>query len=614
MPESKPKGEVKKTVTEKNTPKIIPMAGEKKPEPPKKEEVPKPTTPGEKKPELPKKEEAPKPTIPGEKKPELPKKEEAPKPTAPGEKKPEPPKKEEAPKPAAPGEKKPELPKKEEAPKPAAPGEKKPEPPKKEDIPKSATPGVKKPEPSKKEDTPKPAAPGEKKPEPPKKEEAPKPAAPGEKKPEPPKKEEAPKPAAPGEKKPEPPKKEDAPKPTAPGEKKPEPPKKEEAPKPAIPTEKPKEAPAIAPQPKDAAVIPPKGVRITQILADRLEKPTEADLKKMPQPKEGEGISMQLHPGYFFEFLDHPFSVNRETQDYKELFDSIKENGINEPIKARPREGGGLELISGHRRHDVAKQLNYPVPVVIVQMDDDSAKIEVVDGNLHRQDIPTSELARAAKMKMEALSRKVGRRSKMEQLANGPQKRTDQIVAEEMGMSRNQVQRLVRIDALIPELKQKVDDKTLPFNTAVELSHLNATEQRSVADFMAKEQVVPSLAQAQELKGKSQEAAKAAKEEAEKAGKVNPIIPKPSSPTAPLPTTEKKSPAPVTDKTVMSVMMPKKEPAIKVIFTGDELRSYFEGKQPSVPDAKRAIFDALDMRKAELAKQAQRPGKTTPTR
>ena len=101
-------------------------------------------------------------------------------------------------------------------------------------------------------------------------------------------------------------------------------------------------------------------------------------------------------------------------------------------------------------------QLNYPVPVVIVQMDDDTARIEVVDGNLHRQDIPTSELARAAKMKMEALARKAGRRSKMEQLTS-PQKRTDQIVAEDMGMSRNQVNRLVRIDSLVPELKKQLD-------------------------------------------------------------------------------------------------------------------------------------------------------------
>lgn len=245
--------------------------------------------------------------------------------------------------------------------------------------------------------------------------------------------------------------------------------KPDEQPKTAVP----KEQPAADPKDKgrDTAVEPPKGVRITQVFADRLNSPTQDDLNSLPIPKEGEGFSMRLHPAYFFEFLDHPFSVNRETQDYKELFDSIKENGINEPIKARPREGGGLELISGHRHHDVAMQLNYPVPVVIIQADDDTARIEVVDGNLHRMDIPTSELARAAKMKVEALSRKAGRRSKMEQLVN-PQKRTDQIVAEEMGVSRTQLTRLVRIDALVPEMKQMVDDKKLPFNTAVELSYL----------------------------------------------------------------------------------------------------------------------------------------------
>lgn len=158
--------------------------------------------------------------------------------------------------------------------------------------------------------------------------------------------------------------------------------------------EDPKGTPAADPKKKDAAVEPPKDVKITQIFADRLDKPTQEDLKSLPIPQEGEGFFMRLHPAYFFEFLNHPFSVNRETDDYRELDDSIKENGINEPIKARPREGSGLELISGHRRHDVAMQLNYPVPVVIVQVDNDTAQIECVDGNLHRKDIPTSEIAR----------------------------------------------------------------------------------------------------------------------------------------------------------------------------------------------------------------------------
>lgn len=148
------------------------------------------------------------------------------------------------------------------------------------------------------------------------------------------------------------------------------------------------------------------GLAITQIFADRLDFPDEKAMKSLPVPKENEGFSMRLHPAYFREFLDHPFSINRDVKDYKDLFESIRENGISEPVLARPGKDGGLELISGHRRHDIARQLNYPVPVVIRQIDDDSAQIAVVDGNLHRQDIPTSELARAAKMKMDALAKK----------------------------------------------------------------------------------------------------------------------------------------------------------------------------------------------------------------
>ncbi|MDD3230992.1 MAG: ParB N-terminal domain-containing protein, partial [Oscillospiraceae bacterium] len=351
---------------------------------------------------------------------------------------------------------------------------------------------------------------------------------------------------------------------------------------------------------------PPKGVQITQIFDDRLDKPDDKALKSLPIPKEGEGFSMRLHPAYFYQFLDHPFSINREVADYKDLYESIKANGINEPIKARPRENGGLELISGHRRHDIAAQLNYPVPVVIVQMDDDSAKIEVVDGNLHRQDIPTSELARAAKMKMEALARKAGRRSKMDQLT-APQKRTDQQVADDMGMSRNQVNRLVRIDALVPELKHQVDEKKLPFNTAVELSYMKPEEQSKVVDFMQKEQVTPSMAQATALKEASREAAKVTPPPAPSAFKAT------QTPTAAPPVPAKPPAAPVDETKISAIIKPKKEPELKVTFTGDELRDYFpKDHAPTVSEVKRTVFDALDLRKRALerqAKAAERPKK-----
>ena len=355
----------------------------------------------------------------------------------------------------------------------------------------------------------------------------------------------------------------------------------------SVPAGKPKAETAVGPAQEAEG---PKGIVITQVYEDRLAPPSEADLKKLPIPKEGEAFSMRLHPAYFFEFLEHPFTINRETKDYKDLRESIKENGIRDPVYCRPREKGGLEIISGHRRHDIGTELNYPIPTIIVQADDDTARIAVVDGNLHRMDIPTSELARAAKMKMEALTRKAGRRSKMEQLT-APQKRSDQQVADDMGMSRNQVQRLVRIDSLVPELKQQVDDKKLPFNTAVELSYMNPDEQKKVVDFMQKEQVTPSMAQATALKEASKHAA----------------------------TLEKYTPslAPehkVDEKKIASIIKPKKEPELKVTLTADELRGYFPDKQPTVAEAKRAIFDGLDMRKKALEKQAKKQDIKNPAR
>ena len=327
-----------------------------------------------------------------------------------------------------------------------------------------------------------------------------------------------------------------------------------------------------------------KGVRVTQIFEDRLDYPDEKALNSLPIPKEGEGFSMRLHPAYFYQFLDHPFSVNREVKDYIELYESIRDNGINEPVKARPREKGGLELISGHRRHDIASRLNYPVPVIIAQVDDDTARVEVVDGNLHRMDIPTSELARAAKMKMEALARKAGRRSKMEQLTSPElKKRTDQIVAEDMGISRNQVNRLVKINDLVPELKQQVDDKKLPFNTAVELAYLKPDEQTKVVDVMKKEQIVPSMAQATALKEASRHADTMQKN---------------------LPSL---APAHKVDENkITSIIKPKKAPELKVTFTGAELKDFFPGEMPSVAEVKRVVFDALKIREEAYKRQAKR--------
>lgn len=315
----------------------------------------------------------------------------------------------------------------------------------------------------------------------------------------------------------------------------------------------------------------PKGSAVTKVFEDRLDAPTEADLFKLPTPSEGEIYSMAVHPAYLKDFLDHPFTVNRETQDYKDLFESIKTYGIREPVLCRPGRNGGLEIISGHRRHDIGAQLNYPIPVLIERVDEDDAQIQCVDGNLHRKDIPISELARAAQMKMDALKRKAGRRSKADILAGKePMKRSDEQVGEDLGMSRASVQRLMRVNQLEEPLKKMVDKKELPLDTAEQISHMKPTEQKTLADAIEKEGgKVPSKTEAVKLKEES------------RAGTLT------------------------AQKIENSVAPTKREidPPLKVTFQDDELRPYFPDKGTTVATVKRTMFEAMDLRKKALERQ-----------
>ena len=335
---------------------------------------------------------------------------------------------------------------------------------------------------------------------------------------------------------------------------------------PQKPTEQPKEATA-ATRTADG----PKGSAVTKVFEDRLDAPTEADFLKLPVPSEGEIYSMAVHPAYLKDFLDHPFTVNRETQDYKDLFESIKTYGIREPVLCRPGRNGGLEIISGHRRHDIGAQLNYPIPVLIERVDEDDAQIQCVDGNLHRKDIPISELARAAQMKMDALKRKAGRRSKADILAGKePMKRSDEQVGEDLGMSRASVQRLMRVNQLEEPLKKMVDKKELPLDTAEQISHMKPTEQKTLADAIEKEGgKVPSKTEAVKLKEES------------RAGTLT------------------------AQKIENSVAPTKREidPPLKVTFQDDELRPYFPDKGTTVATVKRTMFEAMDLRKKALERQ-----------
>ena len=207
-----------------------------------------------------------------------------------------------------------------------------------------------------------------------------------------------------------------------------------------------------------------------------------------------------LHP-----FTNHPFKV-LDDEAMTRTVESIAQYGVLSPLIARPRPEGGYEIISGHRRQYAAKLAGLDtLPVIVRQMDDDAAVILMVDSNLQREHILPSERALAYKMKLDAMRRTSGRPSKENVSQIGTQKRSDQIMAEELGESRNQIQRFIRLTNLIPELLDMVDEKKISFNPAVELSYLDESQQRDFLEAMEDTQNAPSLSQAQQLKKMAQQ-------------------------------------------------------------------------------------------------------------
>ena len=208
----------------------------------------------------------------------------------------------------------------------------------------------------------------------------------------------------------------------------------------------------------------------------------------------------QLHP-----FRDHPFKV-LDDDAMRETVESVERFGVLVPAIARPDPEGGYELVAGHRRHRACELAGKEtMPVIVRELDDDAATILMVDSNLQRETILPSERAFAYKMKLEAMKRRAGRPAKENVSQVGTQKRSDQILAEEAGQSRNQVQRYIRLTELIPPLLDLVDQRKIAFNPAYELSFLKPQEQLELLDAMDSEQATPSLSQAQRLKKFSQE-------------------------------------------------------------------------------------------------------------
>lgn len=208
-----------------------------------------------------------------------------------------------------------------------------------------------------------------------------------------------------------------------------------------------------------------------------------------------------------FPFKDHPFRVV-DDEAMQRTVESISQFGVLAPAIARPRPEGGYEIIAGHRRLHASQLLGLEtMPVLVRQMDDDTAIITMVDSNLQRETMLPSERARAYKMKMDAMKRQ-GYRSDLTSRQLGRKlegKETREIIAEQTGESARQVQRYVNLTNLIPELMEMVDNKKIAFNPAVELSFLSAEEQTNLLDAMEYGQSTPSLSQAQRLKKLSQD-------------------------------------------------------------------------------------------------------------
>lgn len=207
-----------------------------------------------------------------------------------------------------------------------------------------------------------------------------------------------------------------------------------------------------------------------------------------------------------FPYARQPYSIDRPTQDFAQLMDSIERVGIAEPLIVRPRDGGGYEIIAGHRRDYCAKTIGLETrPVIVREYSDEDADILVVDYNIHRDDLLPSEKARAYKLRLDAMKRKAGRPSK-NSCQVGTNLRADALLAEKADDSARQIQRYIRLNSLIPSLLAQVDSGTLKLVPAAEsISYLTEKEQIYLAMVMERDEVSPSMDQAKRLKQLSAE-------------------------------------------------------------------------------------------------------------
>lgn len=262
----------------------------------------------------------------------------------------------------------------------------------------------------------------------------------------------------------------------------------------------------------------------------------------------------------------HPHPLNpygiRNDSSMQELAESVKENGVLIPAIARPRRDGGYELISGHRRKYACEQLGQDtMPVMVLDLKDDDAIIQLVDSNIQRENILPSERAKAYKLRMEAVKKKAGRPQKEEE-QNSPKFsakfRSDDSVGDEAGVSGDTVRNYIALNNLIPELMEMVDEKKIALSPAYQIAALPKESQDLLLDTMESEQATPSLSQAQRLRKLSQ------------TGELN-------------------------EDTMLSIMMEQKKPERNdITLPGEKLKKYFP-RSYSPKRIEETIFKLLDV-------------------
>ena len=235
-------------------------------------------------------------------------------------------------------------------------------------------------------------------------------------------------------------------------------------------------------------------------LADLFSTSEERALEAQTQER-----VMMLPVSELHDFPGHPFQV-RDDEEMEKLAESITQHGILMPGLVRPRAAGGYEIVAGHRRKFASMKAGIrEMPVIVRDMDDDTAVILMVDSNVQRENVLPSEKARAYKMKLDAIKRKAGRPSKENSAGIRQNLFSIQKIANDAGEGKTKIQQYIKINDLIPELLEMVDGNEIKFNPAYELAFLRPEEQAVLYDILQAEEVTPSLSQAQRLKRASQE-------------------------------------------------------------------------------------------------------------